>query len=57
MGTTYISVSATNYVVHTLAALIAGATIGFGTAIVMSQAKGTNVPSELLLQQVKNNKQ
>jgi len=46
MGTTYISVSATNYVVHTAVALIAGAIAGAGVALAISNAKGTDFTTE-----------
>lgn len=40
MGTTYISMSAANYLVHTVAAIVVGATVGAMGAAAFMQKRG-----------------
>jgi hypothetical protein len=55
MGTTYISMSATNYVVHAVAAFVTGVAVGVTSAYILSQVKGTKMSDEIMLQASKKN--
>ena len=55
MSATYISMSATTYVVHAAVAFVTGVAVGVSSAYILSQVKGTKMSDEVMLQTVKKN--